>query len=264
MRWFINWYGKTYKIWPYSLAFATCYFKGTIADAFAQTQLEKRTTASDKSNIMLNTTAELETLGNYNSELTIVNTSLNVGTNNNLNLVPKRCNNNLNFDISRNWRFALWSGLYCGSFQHYLYNIFYPRFIPGTCAKRTLIRSLCDNFIHGPLVSTPIYFAFKGFLLYGSCIKGLHNYWIEKWDIMIPYWKFWIPSMFIIMYLLPFEFRILGIGCASLFWMIIFSWLSPMQDNSAGYSSINTHTNMDIDQHVDYYNTDGNQEKPQI
>ena len=82
---FYGFYGRAYRAMPYSIAFLTCYIKGTIADSITQSV-----------EVKMHTTQHMN---------------------------PKFDK----FDILRNIRFSLYSGIYCGSIQHFIYNIFYRK-----------------------------------------------------------------------------------------------------------------------------------------
>lgn len=221
-----GWYSRSYKLWPYSLAFATCYVKGALADGFTQTQVEKE---------RLQQQQERELLSKNNGR-----GSINGITSDRINSgVTSICGlnyNSINFDVGRNVRFAAYSGVYCGSFQHFVYNVFYSRYLPGSSISRTLCRSLFDNFIHAPLIAMPCFFIVKSLFNNGSIRDGLKECWNEKLNVLKSYWKIWIPSTFCIMYFLPPEFRIFAIGLTSLVWLVVLSYMSPMvqdKDNKA-------------------------------
>ena len=173
---FIGWYSSTYRKWPYSLAFATCFFKGSLSDSITQTKIEQ----------------------------------------------------NSDFDWKRNGRFAVFSGAYCGSVQHFIYNVFYQRLFPVITPWNRIGVTLIDCFGHVPCVFFPNYYMFRSLILGGSPVDGLSNYWNEKWAVLSAYWKLWIPAMFCIMSFVPYEFRILSIGGVSIVWLAILSYLAPM------------------------------------
>ena len=146
--------------------------------------------------------------------------------------LEKQCddNNNAILDYKRNMRFATWSGAYCGCIQHWVYNIFYGRLFPGTSI---LSRALCTAFdctIHAPMFYFPSYYISKSLMTGGTANDGLNEYINNKWDILIPYWRIWIPTIFAVMFFIPFEFRVITIGLVSLFWLILLSYMVPMKD----------------------------------
>lgn len=46
----LKWYAGTYRKWPYALAFATCFIKGSISDGITQTKLESNNEMDYKRN----------------------------------------------------------------------------------------------------------------------------------------------------------------------------------------------------------------------
>merc|ERR1719397_1039324 len=72
------------------------------------------------------------------------------------------------FDLKRNWRFATWSGAYCGSVQHFVYNVLYLRLFPGTQLLSRIGATTFDTMVHGPMVYLPTYFVCKSLLTGGT------------------------------------------------------------------------------------------------
>ena len=145
------------------------------------------------------------------------------------------------FDWKRNVRFSVWSGLYCGSFQHLVYNVFYSRLFPVITPMNRIAVTIVDCFGHVPFVAMPNYYIFRSLILGGSAVDGVYDYWNEKWNVLSAYWKLWIPAMFCIMSFVPYEFRILSIGVVSIVWLAILSYLAPMIDSDTS-----------MDHHVDH------------
>eukprot|EP01084_Bolivina_argentea_P088057 158975_1 len=183
---FGQWYAKTYRHWPYTLAFATCFVKGSISDSITQKKLEKNTINSNQDNWL---------------------------------------------DYKRNARFATWSGAYCGSVQHFVYNVLYARLFPASSVLSKVCCTAFDGLIHVPFFYFPSYYLFKSLFLGGNGIDGLNEFWDNKWKILTTYWKIWTPIIFSVMFFVPFEFRVGTIGVASLFWLILLSYIAPMTDS---------------------------------
>eukprot|EP01084_Bolivina_argentea_P278702 476249_1 len=186
---FLRWYSSTYTKWPYGLAFLTCYIKGSGADIITQSCVE-----------------------NYQRS-------------------PNKNTNDYWFkriDWSRNMKFAAWSGLYCGSIQHYLYNILYPSLFIGSSLKISIYKSIFDNFVIAPFLLMPIYFACKAFFLGDTFKTGFNNYTNDVWDIMKTYWKIWVPVVTLVFIFIPPNFRVVTVASVSFLWLIILSFLSPV------------------------------------
>ena len=111
------------------------------------------------------------------------------------------------------------------------------------------MRCFADNFIHTPFIAMPFYFAVKSLFLNGTFLDGLILYNKQKWDILFAAWKIWIPTIFIMMYFIPFEFKVLFVGMVSLFWLSILSFLSPMKkSDNINNSTKHIQNQTDIDQ----------------
>merc|ERR1712228_101741 len=190
---FVRFYGSAYNKWPYNLAFITCYIKGSIADCITQSKVEnyKRSKISVDENDFW-----------FNK-----------------------------IDWKRNAKFSFWSGLYCGSIQHYLYNVLYPSIFIGHSLRISLYKSMTDSFIAAPFFSMPFYFACKAVFLGQSWKDGIENYKNEMWKIMSADWKIWLPVITLVMFIIPVPFRIITIGTVSLLWLTLLSYLSPYIQN---------------------------------
>ena len=135
-------------------------------------------------------------------------------------------------DYKRNVRFAVWSGTYCGCIQHFVYNVLYARLFPSTTVLSRLICTLFDCFVHGPVSYFPSYYISKSLMTGGTAMEGFDEYRNNIWKILTPYWKVWCPSIFLIMFFLPPQFRVLAIAGVSLFWLILLSYMSPMVEEN--------------------------------
>ena len=187
---FLRWYGSTYTKWPYILSFMTCYVKGSIADCIAQSKLE-----------------------NYGRSG-----------------LQKEDEDRYWFhkvDWKRNFKFSIWSGLYCGSIQHHLYNVLYPSIFIGHSLRASLYKSLTDSFIMAPFVATPSYFVCKAVFLGQTWKRGIANYKDEMWTVLRCHWLLWIPVIAAVMFFVPEPFRIATVGSVSLLWLTVLSFLSP-------------------------------------
>ena len=193
MKRFFQWYSRTYRVLPFSTAFVTCYLKGSVADAITQTKLE-----SKSSNF-----GEVRNNGNWFDRI----------------------------DWMRNWRFSMFSGLYCGCIHHLIYNLLYSALFPASTWTSAIIKTVVDSFVHIPFSYFPVYFAMKSMFLGKSPLDGLKSYWYDEiWTVLPIYWKVWIPVLVFLFYFIPYELRVGTIAALSLFWLILLSYLSPMTD----------------------------------
>ena len=192
---FVRFYGSAYNKWPYSIAFITCYIKVSIADCVTQSKVENYQRSKEK--------IDDDNEGYWFNKI----------------------------DWKRNAKFAFWSGLYCGSIQHYFYNILYPSIFIGNSLKMSLYKSMTDSFITAPFVGMTFYYGCKSFLSGQSFKEGMQNYRDEFWNVMSAYWKIWLPVITLVMFVVPVPFRIITIGSVSLLWLMILSHLSPCIEN---------------------------------
>lgn len=133
-------------------------------------------------------------------------------------------------DYKRNARFATWSGAYCGCVQHWVYNVAYAYLFPGTSVMSRLICTAFDCTFHGPMVYIPCYYVSKSLMTGGTAKEGWNEFWDNKWETLRAYWKVWCPTVFVVMFFIPPEFRVLLIGAVSLFWLVVLSYIAPMVD----------------------------------
>ena len=93
-------------------------------------------------------------------------------------------------DPSRNAKFALWGGGYCGVFQHFMYNVWYPRLFKLDSAvgrSRWLTVAVTTAFelgVHFPFIANPVYYACNALFTGSTVGQGLRRYREEFWDIM--------------------------------------------------------------------------------
>jgi hypothetical protein len=106
MAFFLNAYRRVSKIAPLSVAFTTCFIKGSASDSISQKVIE-------------------------NKDMT----------------------------WRRNFGFAMFSGLYCGVFQHFVYNIWFVRlFGLGTNFATVVKKVLADGIVHSEWIPDHRYF----------------------------------------------------------------------------------------------------------
>jgi protein Mpv17 len=137
-----------------------------------------------------------------------------------------------NDDISvrRAALFALWSGAYCGSGQHFIFNTLFGRvFGTATTVRVALSKACADSFIATPLLGIPIYYACKPIIestAGAGPMDGLREYADGFWDF---YWKpamVWIPAHLVTFSVVPVNFRIGWISFVSLGWLSFVSMTS--------------------------------------
>ena len=150
-----EWYGRTYRRWPYPTAFVTCYLKGSIADVITQTKVEstpkmQSTISTEPSSH--NQSSQLQSFFETDSVNVACLTEINNNEQNVSNFGFNRLFNWFNrVDWMRNWRFSMYSGLYCGCVQHVVYCIIWPRLIIDGTLRVALFKTVADATIHVPL-----------------------------------------------------------------------------------------------------------------
>jgi len=128
----------------------------------------------------------------------------------------------------RNAKFVAFCTLYVGSFQHFLFNVAYPRFFPGIGLLPAVKCCLFDNFIHTTFLYFPVYFALRAVFRGDSPNRGLEEYRAEGWAALQACWMLWIPAQFFNFYVLPRQYRIVCIAVVGFVWEIALAYLAPM------------------------------------
>jgi hypothetical protein len=133
-------------------------------------------------------------------------------------------------DYKRTGKFTVFCISYVGCFQHFVFNIFYPRLFPGTGFKVAVKKALFDNFVHSPFLYLPTYYVYKNITDMGSIKDGLNEYNEEGFDVLKSCWGLWLPAQLVGFYFIPANFRILynaGVGCL---WEILLSYVAPLEE----------------------------------
>lgn len=133
-------------------------------------------------------------------------------------------------DIARNLRFSTYGGAYFGCVQHIIYNTLFDWIFPRHTTVTALGRAFLDQFVHVPFLALPAYCMFKGVLTGGTLWSGLKEYMADPWRIIAPTWKIWIPGSIVIFYFVPYTFRIAAVASLSLVFMVVLSFVAPMED----------------------------------
>jgi len=143
------------------------------------------------------------------------------------------------YDPQRTAAFALWSGGYCGTVLHLLYNRLFPRIfplvaggLPHPLRHRNILGMVAfDNFISSPWFFIPSYYilreTLRGFEAGADAEArsvsrvvsvALATYQNEFWSCMSLTWSMWIPLHFITFSgVVPLHFRVHWTACASFF-----------------------------------------------
>ena len=159
----------------------------------------------------------------------------------------KQLESAVSLDAPRSAKFALYNGLYCGCFQHLLYNRAYPALLgaagPGAGAAvvaRTLAFEMC---VHFPLGALPAYYASNALLTGGTAAAGLRRYADEFESVMATVCKIWLPAHLVTFALVPVNFRIAWVASVSFCWLVVLSHMAPMasaaDDDAGGGGSVN-------------------------
>ena len=224
---------RIWKAFPYSTAFVTCYLKGSIADGIAQVKLKTPKNTTDTQSQMAETKGfDTNSASSYDT----------IDSDNWFNRI----------NWMRNWRFAMFSGLYCGCIQHFVYNMIYPTLLLLPTLPMRMPKIFIDSFVHVPFGYFPAYFVMRSTFLGGTPMDGIKQYlYQEKWKVLISYWKLWIPVFFCVFYVLPYEVRVGTIGAVNILWLVILSHLSPMEEEKTEIKALEANScNKDI--HVHY------------
>lgn len=135
-------------------------------------------------------------------------------------------------DLLRNTKFVAFCTLYVGSFQHFLFNIAYPRLFPGAGWLPALKMVATDAFVHTPLLYFPVYYALRATFRGESPLEGLDEYMVEGWVALKACWVLWIPAQFVNFYLVPRQYRIVCIAVVGFVWEIALAYLAPMVETA--------------------------------
>lgn len=145
--------------------------------------------------------------------------------------MPRRCWLSAEtFSVRRNALFALWSAAYCGSCQHYIFNVAFSRaFGTATTASVALQKAAADSFIATPLLGIPIYYACKpaieGVTGQGP-LDGLKEYAAGFPEFYFKPAMVWIPAHLLTFSVVPPPMRIAWTATVSVGWLSFVSMTS--------------------------------------
>jgi len=131
-------------------------------------------------------------------------------------------------DVYRNGLFAFYGGWYCGLAQHFIYNIVYTRLFGSSTGILNALRKIAfDSVVHVPFVVFPVFYAYKGYFYDRIGLEGgLRKYKDEAKDMILNYYKVWIPANLAVFTVVPVRFRIGFIATTSLGWLTLSSFLT--------------------------------------
>ena len=141
-------------------------------------------------------------------------------------------NESFEMDVVRNMKFTAFCFFYVGSFQHWVYNVVFPRLIPGTGLLVALKMSLLDNGFYSPFVYMPAYYSTKAMFAGQSPVEGLKEYRENGAEVLKALYSVWIPAQFINFLLMPPQYKIMYITVVGFFWEVILSHLAPMVEEA--------------------------------
>lgn len=224
---FGSWYVKSCKLWPYSMAFATCVIRGSLADGMVQSNVQKSFNHIHKKSESINVDTMLDEPNVYHDKSIYCCSKPTTPA-----VSSEHC-----FDWKRNAKFALFNGLHGGWWQHLLYNTIFPMLIPSAAIGASIAKTMIDCFIHIPFIYFPSYYAFKSVTDGDSPLNGIKEYWNEdKWTLLKPCWQLWVPVSFGILHFIPPHLKIAAVSVVSLLWMMILSYKSPMASKKVEFS----------------------------
>ena len=131
--------------------------------------------------------------------------------------------------LRRTALFALWSGAYCGSGQHFIFNVLFGRvFGQATTVRVALAKACADSFAATPLLGIPIYYACKPTIegTGGGPMEGLWEYADGFADFYFKPAMVWIPAHLVTFSVVPVNLRIGWISVVSLGWLSFVSMTS--------------------------------------
>lgn len=107
-------------------------------------------------------------------------------------------------DFARVAKFVAFNIFYEGSFQHVLFNVWYPRMFPGGTIISAMKMAIFDNLVHTPFLYLPTYYAFKAVVVDGTQPKdGLVEYYREGMGVVVACWTVWVPAQVLIFWKVP-------------------------------------------------------------
>lgn len=121
--------------------------------------------------------------------------------------------------------------IYCGMVQYGIYNKLYP-VIFGRMKEgfnKNISRTMVDMVFHSTFFYFPIFYIFKGFVYERSISidiikQQLHQYFMINFkEDMIDLYKIWLPTIFLMFYVIPMQYRVPWISTIGIVWAILLS-----------------------------------------
>lgn len=199
-----------YQTQPYLSAFLTCSAKAGAADIIAQTQ----------------------SLEDEASENAVATTSSSKSKPSDASVAAP------GVDMSRNFAFIFYGGLYSGLAQQFFYTVLFPEWFGHAHSWQTVAMEVgTDMLVIGPFMCLPIAYmvktAFTDDLTVENVKLGLEKYVedVKLRGLLFKYWAVWIPAQSLTFSVIPEHFRILFVAAISFFWMFILSSTSASTED---------------------------------
>jgi hypothetical protein len=192
-----------YETQPYVAAFLTCAFKGSVADALAQSKHTFHGT-DDDCTPENHSIPQIQTKGDTESHL----------------------------DYIRNLAFILYGGFYQGMGQTFLYTCLYPTlFGSDPTLSNVLATASMENFVMAPFFCLPCVYTIKSLLEGDSMTAGLEKYWdhIFSQKVLVKYWSLWFPVQTFNFAVVPEHLRVPFGALFSFFWVCLLSTISSQE-----------------------------------
>jgi hypothetical protein len=172
--------GAFYETWPLFAGALTCGAKASAADFVAQLN----TASNNKVEMIPVTTSK--------SMSTLAATRAGVSSRSRFDF-----ENSFRFEVPRNVAFIVYGVLYQGIFQHFLYNMWFPRWFGDNSNLHTVtIKVIFDSLVIVPTLCWPIAYCITAFVAGGDFELGMKKYFhdLKHTSLFKNFCLIWIPA----------------------------------------------------------------------
>ena len=174
--------GAFYETWPIFASALTCGAKASAADYLAQLN----TASNSKAKTIPATTSKSISMS------TLATTRAGVSSRPIFDF-----EDSFRFEISRNVAFIVYGALYQGIFQHFLYNVWFPRWFGDVNNLTTVtIKVIFDSLVIVPTLCWPIAYFITAFVTGGDFELGMKKYFhdLKHTSLVKNFCLIWIPA----------------------------------------------------------------------